>query len=68
MEQGTDIVVTLNVPHIPGETEGENNAGDREEIVAKQKIEREKQTTEAWEGILTSLEVRDWSLFGSEEV
>ena len=59
-------MVTLNVPHIPGETEDENNAGDKEEIVAKQKMEREKQMTEAWEGILTSLEVRDWSLFGSE--
>ena len=66
MEQGTDIVVTLNVPHIPGETEDENSAGGNEGIVAEQKVEREKQMTEAWEGIVTSLEVRDWSLFGSE--
>ena len=66
MEQGTDVVVTLNVPHIPGETEDENATGDKGETVAKQKIERGKQMTEAWEGILTSLEVRDWSLFGSE--
>lgn len=66
VEQGTDIVVTLNVPHIPGETEDENNAGDKEELVAKQKMEREKQMTEAWEGIMTSLQVRDWSLFGAE--
>ena len=58
--------MTLNVPHIPGETEDENNTGGKEEIVAKQKLEREKQMMEAWEGIVTSLEVRDWSLFGSE--
>ena len=66
MEQGTDIVVTLNVPHIPGETEDEDKTGDKEEVVAKQKIEREKQMTEAWDGIVKSLEVRDWSLFGAE--
>ena len=59
MEQGTDIVVTLNVPHIPGETEDENTTSDKEKSVAKQMME-------AWEGIVTSLEVRDWSLFGSE--
>ncbi len=59
-------MVTLNVPHIPGETEDENNTGDEEEVVAKQKMEREKQMTEAWEGIVTSLEVRDWSLFDME--
>lgn len=58
--------MTLNVPHIPGETEDENDSGDKGEIIAKQKKEREKQMTEAWEGIVTSLEVRDWSLFGSE--
>ena len=59
-------MVTLNVPHIPGETVDENNTGGKEGIVAKQKIEREKQMMEAWEAIVTSLEVRDWSLFGSE--
>ena len=59
-------MVTLNVPHIPGETEDENNTGDKEEVIAKQKIEREKQMTEAWEGIVKSLEIRDWSLFGAE--
>ena len=59
-------MVTLNVPHIPGETEDENDTGDKEEIVAKQNMEREKQMTEAWEGVMTSLEVRDWSLFGAE--
>ncbi|KAK0516879.1 hypothetical protein JMJ35_000034 [Cladonia borealis] len=67
VEQGTDIIVTLNVPHIPGETEDENNnTGDKEGVVAKRKIEREKHMTEAWEGIVKSLEVRDWSLFGAE--
>lgn len=67
MEQGTDIIVTLNAPHIPGETEDENNNnGDKEEVIAKQKIEREKQMAEVWEGVVKSLEVRDWSLFGAE--
>ena len=55
------------MPHIPGETADENNnTGDKEEVIAKQKIEREKQMTEVWEGIVKSLEVRDWSLFGAE--
>ena len=67
MEQGTDIIVTLNIPYIPGETEDEdNNTSDKEGVVAQQKIERGKQMTEAWEGIVKSLEVRDWSLFGAE--
>ena len=59
-------MVTLNVPHIPGETEDEKTTSDKEEVVAKQKKEREKQIKEAWEGIVTSLEIKDWSLFGAE--
>ena len=66
MEQGTDIVITLNVPHIPGETEDEDKTGDKKEVIAKQKMERAKQMTEVWEAIVKSLEVRDWSLFGTE--
>ena len=55
------------MPHIPGETEDEKTVtGDKEGVIAKQKMEREKQMTEAWEGVVKSLEVRDWSLFGGE--
>lgn len=69
MEQSTDIVITLNVPHIPNETEPEDPAAGDDEAVRKQLNERTEKAVlmkEAWEMVVGSVEVRDWSLFGTE--
>ena len=60
------MIVTLNVPHIPGETEAENQGNETEGVGAKQDEERAKQLAETAEAIVTSLEIRDWGLFGGE--
>ncbi|KAL2045521.1 hypothetical protein N7G274_001949 [Stereocaulon virgatum] len=64
VEQSADILITLNVPHIPGETETEDEGfvgGGR-----FGRAERAVRMKEAWEGVVGSLEVRDWGLFGGE--
>ena len=69
MEQSTDIVITLNVPHIPRETEAEGPAAGDDDAVRKQLNERTERAVlmkEAWEMVVESVEVRDWSLFGTE--
>jgi hypothetical protein len=64
VEQSTDIVITLNVPHIPGETQREAEVSGGEE--GSEKSETAVRMKEAWEGVVGSLEVRDWGLFGGE--
>ncbi|KAL2057800.1 hypothetical protein ABVK25_002184 [Lepraria finkii] len=69
VEQSTDIVITLNVPHIPNETNPEDPVAGDDEAVRKQLNERTEKAVlmkEAWEMVVGSVEVRDWSLFGTE--
>ena len=69
VEQSTDIVITLNVPQIPSETEAEGPAAGDGDAVRKQLNERTERAVlmkEAWEMVVGSVEIRDWSLFGTE--
>ncbi|KAK3173614.1 hypothetical protein OEA41_006946 [Lepraria neglecta] len=69
VEQSTDIVITLNVPHIPSETEAEDPAAGDGDAVRKQLNERTERAVlmkETWEMVVGSVEIRDWSLFGTE--
>ncbi|KAI4098993.1 MAG: hypothetical protein LQ339_006186 [Xanthoria mediterranea] len=60
--QSTDIVVTINIPHIPGHQEPSDGALDFEDGRFGSLVEAGvKIRDEVWR----SLEVRDWGLFGA---
>ena len=55
VEQTTDIVITLNVPHFVDGLEGE---------ATQQEVEQANENT--YRQILTSFAIKDWDLFSSE--
>ncbi|KAL5121112.1 hypothetical protein ACEQ8H_000963 [Pleosporales sp. CAS-2024a] len=55
-EQGTDIMVTINIPHYKGEYENEAQEGGAEtKLIKDSKVVREK--------VLETFKVEDWGLF-----
>ncbi|KAK5114278.1 hypothetical protein LTR62_002529 [Meristemomyces frigidus] len=60
-QQKTDLVVTINVPHVPGSYDPgsvDREGGKRGPLLERAWVMRTK--------VLESLEVRDWNLFGEE--
>ncbi|KAI4113652.1 MAG: hypothetical protein LQ338_008141 [Usnochroma carphineum] len=62
--QSTDIVVTINIPHIPGHQEPSNGEVDFEEGKLGSLVEEGMRIRDE---IWRTLEVRDWGLFGGGE-
>ncbi|KAL8989491.1 MAG: hypothetical protein Q9177_001630 [Variospora cf. flavescens] len=62
--QSTDIVVTVNIPHIPGQQEPLNANVNFEEGNFGSLVEEGMRIRDE---ILKSLEVKDWGLFGPAE-
>ena len=60
-EQGTDIVIAVNVPHLPGEYE--KDAVDPGTAKLGRLLEA---GVKVGERLLETFEVRDWGLFGEE--
>ena len=61
-EQGTDLVVAINVPHIKGsydETGFDFEAGKMGDLMDEALRMRDE--------VLRTIEVKDWGLFGAEE-
>jgi hypothetical protein len=54
-EQGTDIMITINSPHYPGEYEKPAEGSEQTQLMQAVGIVKEK--------ILETLEVKDWGLF-----
>ncbi|KAL9028612.1 MAG: hypothetical protein Q9196_003042, partial [Gyalolechia fulgens] len=62
--QSTDIVVTINIPHIPGQQEPSDGAVDFEEGKFGSLVdEGVRIRDEVWR----TLQVKDWGLFGDGE-
>lgn len=61
MEQGTDLVVAINVPHVQGEYD--QASVDLDAVRLGGLMER---AAEWREKVLASLEIREWGLFGEE--
>ncbi|KAF2851261.1 Mog1p/PsbP-like protein [Plenodomus tracheiphilus IPT5] len=54
-EQGTDIMVTLNIPHYAGEYEKAAGEDGQTQLMKDSKVAREK--------VLESFEIKEWGLF-----
>lgn len=63
VEQSTDIVISLNIPHLAGETEGHQSNGT-EAGTAQRNTEQEAENM--FNGIVTSFSINDWGLFSGE--
>ena len=63
VEQSTDIVITFNVPHLAGDTNGQI-ADETEAETRQPKIEQG--AGNMYHQIVTSFAIRDWGLFSGE--
>lgn len=54
-EQGTDILVTINIPHYRGEYEKPSQEGQETKLMKDSAVVKEK--------VLESLQIKDWNLF-----
>ena len=63
MEQSTDIVITMNVPHLASETDGQLPDGTE---AATRQGETEDEAGNVYHHIVTSFAIKDWGLFSGE--
>lgn len=63
MEQSTDIVITLNIPYVASETDGQSPNGTE---AGTRQGEREEEAGNEYHQVLTSFAIKDWGLFGGE--
>lgn len=54
-EQATDIMITINVPHYPGEYEKPAQGQQETELMTSSKVVRQK--------VLDTFKVKEWGLF-----
>jgi hypothetical protein len=54
-EQDTDVMVSINVPHYPGEYEKAEQQGGETKLMRDSMVLREK--------VLESFDVKEWGLF-----
>ncbi|KAF1946609.1 Mog1p/PsbP-like protein [Clathrospora elynae] len=54
-EQGTDILVTINIPHYPGEYEKASEEGGQTQLM--------KDSADVREKVLKSFEIKEWGIF-----
>ena len=65
-KQTTDMVVSLNVPHVPGSVEAAAEEGGEEVDFESGKYgSAVEEGREALSEVLRTLKVKDWGLFGS---
>lgn len=65
VEKSTDIIVTVNIPHIPGHQEP--TPGEDVNFEEGKYSSLVEEGAKIMEEIWKSLEVRDWGLFGGGE-
>lgn len=63
VEQSTDVVITLNTPHLAGETDDQNRTGTE---VATRQQETEQEAGKMYHQIVTSFTIKDWGVFSGE--
>ena len=54
-EQGTDVIISINIPHYPGEYTKAQSEGGETQLMRESGAVRE--------GVLQSFEIKDWGLF-----
>lgn len=54
-EQGTDLMVTINIPHYPGEYQKATEEGGQTQLMKDSAVVKEK--------VLESFEIKEWGLF-----
>lgn len=61
VEQSTDIVITLNVPYLARDTDGQTSNGTEAGTTQR---EMEQEVRDMYHQIVTSFAIKDWGLFG----
>jgi len=54
-EQGTDVLISINIPHYPGEYEKASSEGEQTPLMKDCAVVKDK--------VLETFEVKDWGLF-----
>jgi hypothetical protein len=54
-EQGTDVLISINIPHYPGEYEKASSEGEQTRLMKDSAVVKDK--------VLETFEVKDWGLF-----
>lgn len=54
-EQGTDIMVTINIPHYPGEYGKAEKEGEKTKLMRDSELVKER--------VLQTFKIQDWGLF-----
>ena len=78
VSKSTDLVITINLPHIAGQTVTNIPSAGSGPLAGQEKVEEvdfEKGRFGAWVGegfvlrdeVLRTLEIKDWGLFGEED-
>ena len=63
VEQGTDIVITLNTPQFAGKTDGHILKGTE---AGTRRQDTEQEAENVYHQIVTSFKIKDWELFSGE--
>ena len=63
MEQCTDVVITLNIPHFIYETQDQTSTGTMCGAIQE---ETEQEAGYIYHKVVTSFEIKDWDLFNGK--